>query len=128
MITSSRTQLRLIWYAMAFAVLAIGLALQMRWLPMSLRGMVANRWFLFTEFGLLSAYPVYLWRKFVSVVLSMAATAVILAVNTTAVFVPQYKTEQHIIGPEVLGVAAGVLLGLNLRGVRQRSSRPQPSL
>lgn len=82
----------------------------------------SNHWFHFLLYAALVTIPVTVWKKKYRFMLSLVAVLVVIALGSLQTFVPGHSNRSQNAMPDLFGVAAGVLLGLNLRMIRDPQS------
>jgi VanZ family protein len=114
----NRNLLRGIWFAL------LGSALVLSNLPTSgapfdsIAILSTNHWFHFLLYAAIVAIPVTFWRRKYRFMLSLVTVLVVIALGSLQTFIPGHANRSQNAMPDLFGVAAGVLLGLNLRMLR----------
>ena len=90
----------------------------------------SNRWPHFLIYAAVVAMPVGLWQRGSRIVLSLAPVLVSIALDFLASHPLFAAVRTQIISAELFGMAAGILLGLNLRVMRkaQDSLKSDPQI
>jgi putative effector of murein hydrolase len=78
----------------------------------------SNHWFHFVMYAAIVAIPVTMWKRKYRFMLSLVAVLVVIALGSLQTFIPGHANRSQNAMPDLFGVAAGVLLGLNLRMIR----------
>jgi putative effector of murein hydrolase len=115
---SSRNLLRIFWCSL------LGAALVFSNLPANgspyeeINVYVCNHWFHFLLYAAIVAIPVTMWKRKYRFMLSLVAVLLVIALGSMQTFIPGHLNRSQNAMPDLFGVAAGVLLGLNLRMIR----------
>jgi hypothetical protein len=78
----------------------------------------SNHWLHFILYAIIATIPVVAWRRWSIILSSLAAALLVVAVGSLQAFLPGHLTRPQPALPDLFGIAAGILLGLNLRAMR----------
>jgi putative effector of murein hydrolase len=119
---TNRTILRALWGTLLGAALILS-NLPTTGVPYEMVSYYAsNHWFHFLLYAAIVAIPVTVWKKKYRFMLSLLAVLLVIALGSVQTFVPGHANRSQNAMPDLFGVAAGVLLGLNLRMIRDPHS------
>jgi hypothetical protein len=82
-------------------------------------GYDSNRWAHFISYATVITIPVALWRRKIGVLLSLVTVFVAMALEFLPIHVPGEMAHTQSIPADLFGIAAGILLGLNIRAMRR---------
>lgn len=123
----SRNVVHAVWYCLLAAALAVSTVPAEYFPSAAIAAWVSNHWFHFVFYAVLVAIPVTIWKKKYRFMLSLVAIFVVIAAGALQAFRPgRWNSSQNAL-PDLFGVAAGVLLGLNLRMIRHPQGLPAQS-
>src|SRR5580658_10495252 len=114
----SRNTLRVLWCALLVAALVLSNLPAEGWPYASITLYASNHWFHFLLYAAIVAIPVTVWKKKYRFMLSLVAVLLVIALGSLQTFIPGHQNRSQNAMPDLFGVAAGVLLGLNLRLAR----------
>jgi len=115
---SSRNLLRVVWCSMLGAALVFS-NLPTKGSPYEeISVYSSNHWFHFILYAAIVAIPVTMWKRKYRFMLSLVAVLLVIALGSLQTFIPGHFNRSQNAMPDLFGVAAGVLLGLNLRMIR----------
>jgi putative effector of murein hydrolase len=107
--------LRIVWCCLLCAALILSNLPGAGWPYESISQFSSNHWFHFLLYATIVAVPVTLWKRKYRFMLSLVAVLVVIALGSIQTFVPGHANRSQNAMPDLFGVAAGALLGLNLR-------------
>ena len=81
-------------------------------------GFDSNRWAHFIAYAAVVTIPVALWRRRTSIFLSLLPAFLAIALEFLPIYVPGEMPHRQSVPADLFGVAAGILLGLNIRAMR----------
>ncbi len=110
--------LRALWGILLGAALILSNLPGSGWPDATISAYVSNHWFHFLLYATIVAIPVTVWKKKYRLMLSLLAVLLVIALGSVQTFVPGHTNRSQNAMPDLFGVAAGVLLGLNLRMIR----------
>ena len=114
----NRNMLRIIWCCLLGAALILSNLPGRGWPYEAIAQYSSNHWFHFLLYAAIMAIPVTLWKRKYRFMLSLVAVLLVIALGSIQTFVPGHANRSQNAMPDLFGVAAGVLLGLNLRMIR----------
>ncbi len=115
----SRNTLRAVWCALLGAALVVINLPGEGWPYAAITEYATNHWVHFLVYAVIVAIPVTIWRRKYRFMLSLVAVLLVIALGSLQTFIPGHQNRSQNAMPDLFGVAAGVLLGLNLRMMRQ---------
>jgi len=83
-------------------------------------------WFHFLLYAVIVAIPVTVWKRKYRFMLSLVTVLLVIALGSLQTFIPGHQNRSQNAMPDLFGVAAGVLLGLNLRMLRSPQATSAP--
>jgi hypothetical protein len=81
-------------------------------------GYDSNRWAHFLVFAAVATIPVARWRRSTNILLSLIPAFLIVALESLRAYIPGPMVRTQNIPAGLFGIAAGILLGLNIRTMR----------
>jgi hypothetical protein len=78
----------------------------------------SNRWAHFLEYAALAAIPVAAWKRKASMLFSLILAIVCIALELRQTYIPGSMIHGKNVPADLFGIAAGVLLALNIRVMR----------
>jgi hypothetical protein len=87
----------------------------------------SNRWVHFVAYALLLTIPIAIWQRKSSVLLSFVPALIGIALESFRAGPPWSSTIAQTIPADLFGVAAGILLGLNIRTLRNSALLNRPN-
>jgi hypothetical protein len=111
-------QLRVFWFALVGVVLVLTNLPGRSWFYHVMFPYNSNRWLHFILYSIMAAIPVVAWRRWSIVLSSLVGVLLVVAVGSLQAFLPGHLTRPQPALPDLFGIAAGILLGLNLRMMR----------
>jgi hypothetical protein len=115
---SKRTVLRTFWCSLLGAALILSNLPAEGWPFEWITHYASNHWFHFLLYTAIVAIPVTMWKTKYRFMLSLVAVLLVIALGSLQTFIPGHRDRSQNAMPDLFGVAAGVLLGLNLRMIR----------
>jgi len=82
-------------------------------------GFDSNRWAHFISYTAVITIPVALWRRRIGVILSLLPVLLAMALEFLPIHVQGEMAHTQSIPADLFGIAAGILLGLNIRAMRR---------
>jgi putative effector of murein hydrolase len=110
--------LRAFWCSLLGAVLILSNLPAEGWPYEGITYYASNHWFHFLLYAAIVAIPVTMWKRKYRFMLSLVAVLLVIALGSLQTFIPGHRNRSQNAMPDLFGVAAGVLLGLNLRMMR----------
>ena len=110
--------LRVIWCSLLGAALILSNLPAEGWPYGEITYYASNHWFHFLLYAAIVAIPVTMWKRKYRFMLSLVAVLLVIALGSLQTFIPGHGNRSQNAMPDLFGVAAGVLLGLNLRMIR----------
>ena len=83
-----------------------------------------NRWVHFLAYAAVAAIPVGAWRRRSTILFSLVIVMLGTALESLQAFIPGLIARPQILLADLFGVAAGVLLGLNVRVMFNSAKSP----
>lgn len=123
---SRRHLLRILWCFLLGAALILSMLPSQGWPYDTIAGYSSNHWFHFLLYTVIVAIPVTLWKRKYRFMLSLVAVLLVIALGSLQTFIPGHSNRSLNAMPDLFGVAAGVLLGLNLRMLRAPQAASAP--
>jgi hypothetical protein len=122
---STNTRLCYLWCAMTSALFFISILPSGSWTYKALSIYDSNRWLHFLACATIAAIPVAAWRPRTNLLLSLVIGSLGVVPELLQQIIPGSIARPRNILADLFGVAAGVLLGLNMRVMLNpaRSSR-----
>ena len=120
---SNRNLLRAFWCSLLGAALILSNLPAEGWPYGAITYYASNHWFHFLLYSAIVAIPVTIWKRKYRFMLSLVAVLLVIALGSLQTFIPGHGNRSQNAMPDLFGVAAGVLFGLNLRKIRD----PRPS-
>jgi hypothetical protein len=114
----NRILVRATWCTMLGAALILSNLPAEGWPYEAINQYTSNHWFHFLLYAAIMAIPVTVWKRKYRFMLSLVAVLLVIALGSLQTFVPGHGNRSQNAMPDLFGVAAGVLLGLNLRMIR----------
>ncbi len=120
------TRLRLIWYVLVGGVLLMSIRPGSSWLYQVISTNELNRWVHFLAYILLVAIPFASWKGRTGGALSLLVAALGIGLEVTQALIsgPMLALAPDNVTADLFGVAAGTLLGYNIRLLRSSGTRP----
>jgi hypothetical protein len=115
---SSQNMLRALWFFLLGGALVLSNLPAEDWPYGAITDYASNHWFHFLLYAIIVAIPVTVWKKKYRFMLSLVAVLLVIALGSLQTFMPGHGNRSQNAMPDLFGVAAGVLLGLNLRKMR----------
>jgi len=119
----NRNMLRAVWCTLLGAALVVTNLPSEGWPFAAITQYASNHWVHFLLYAGIVAIPVTIWRRKYRFMLSLVAVLLVIALGSLQTFIPGHQNRSQNAMPDLFGVAAGVLLGLNLRMMHQ-SNQP----
>lgn len=116
-------QLRFLWCVLTCGVLFSSIPFVAIWIDQILGINNLNRWVHFLAYAVIAAIPVAAWRQRTSQILSLVFAMLGIAIGLLPAF-QGALVHIHNAPAELFGVGAGILLGLNLRLMRNSAKSP----
>jgi putative effector of murein hydrolase len=110
--------LRAAWCALLAAALILSNVPAAGWPFETIGYYASNHWFHFLLYAAIVTIPVTIWKRKYRFMLSLVAVLLVIALGSLQTFIPGHGNRSQNAMPDLFGVAAGVLLGLNLRMIR----------
>ena len=110
--------LRVLWPSLLGAALILSNLPTTGWPFQAITPYASNHWFHFLLYTVIVAIPVTIWKRKYRFMLSLVAVLLVIALGSLQTFIPGHQNRSQNAMPDLFGVAAGVLLGLNLRMIR----------
>jgi putative effector of murein hydrolase len=107
--------LRVLWCSLLGAALILSNLPTEGWPYEAITPYASNHWFRFLLYTAIVAIPVTTWKRKYRFMLSLVAVLLVIALGSLQTFIPGHRNRSQNAMPDLFGVAAGVLLGLNLR-------------
>lgn len=82
----------------------------------------SNRWIHFIVYAVIVALPVGTWRRRKAILLSFVPPIMSIILESLQAGIPLPVLQTQTIPADLFGVAAGILLGLNIRTMRKSAS------
>ena len=115
---SNRIMMRAFWCSLLGAALILSNLPAEGWPYEEIAYYASNHWFHFLLYAAIVAIPVTMWKRKYRFMLSLVAVLLVIALGSLQTFIPGHWNRSQNAMPDLFGVAAGVLLGLNLRMIR----------
>ena len=115
---SKRTMLLTFWCSLLVAALILSNLPAEGWPYERINYYASNHWFHFLLYTAIVAIQVTMWKRKYRFLLSLVAVLLVIALGSLQTFIPGHSNRSQNAMPDLFGVAAGVLLGLNLRMIR----------
>jgi putative effector of murein hydrolase len=123
---SNRHIVRVVWCLLLGAALILSNLPATGWPYQTITEYASNHWFHFLLYAAIVAVPVTLWKRKYRFMLSLVAVLLVIALGSLQAFIPGHQNRSQNAMPDLFGVAAGVLLGLNLRMLHSPESPSAP--
>lgn len=118
----SRNMLHVMWGALLGTALILSNLPAVGWPYAGITYHASNHWFHFLLYAVIVTIPVTVWKNKYRFMLSLVAVLLVIALGSLQTFIPGHANRSQNALPDLFGVAAGVLLGLNLRMIREPRS------
>jgi 4-amino-4-deoxy-L-arabinose transferase-like glycosyltransferase len=115
---SKSWQLSATWLTLICSILVVTNLPGRSWLYQVMFPYNYNRWLHFIAYATIAAIPVVAWRRWSIVLASVVAALLVVALGSLQTFLPNHMDRPQPALPDLFGIAAGILLGLNLRMMR----------
>ena len=115
---SKSWQLRDSWFGLVISVLLVTNLPGRSWLYHAMFPYNSNHWLHFITYAVIATIPVVAWRRWSIILSSLVAILLVVALGSLQAFLPGHMTRPQPAMPDLFGIAAGILLGLNLRMMR----------
>jgi len=120
----TKNRLLYLWCALTVGIVFIAILPGGNSIYQLLAAYDANRWVHFLAYAWVVAIPVAAWRRAASILLSLVPAIFAIALEAVQAHIPGPIVRTSNIPADLFGVAAGVLLGLNLRMMRNSAKLP----
>ena len=124
---SNKRRLRYLWCTLMGGLVFISILPESGWMCQIVGGHDLNRWVHFLAYGTMVAVPFIVWRSRTDIWLPLILVATGIALEFLQRLIPGSNVQVQNALADLFGVAAGILLGLNLRAMRA-SPRPANKL
>lgn len=118
----SDKQLRFLWCVLSCGVLLMSTPFAADWIDHFIGVNNVNSWLHFGAFAFVAAIPVAAWRQRTNQLLSLVFVLVGIAIELMPAFIPGTIVRPQNAPADLFGVGAGILLGLNLRMLRNSAT------
>jgi len=115
---SKQIMLRTLWCSLLVAALILSNLPAEGWPFDAINYYASDHWFHFLLYTAIVAIQVTMWKRKYRFMLSLVAVLLVIALGSLQTFIPGHRNRSQNAMPDLFGVAAGVLLGLNLRMIR----------
>ena len=117
-----KNQLVYLWCLFLCGVLLISILRGSNWNYPSIAALDSSRWAHFLSYALLAAIPVAAWRYRRDVAFCLVPVVMSVALESFQAHTPGPILHIQNVSADIFGVAAGILLGLNLRIMRDSAN------
>ena len=117
MMTSTR--LRYLWCVLTGGMLCNSLFSGTSSIPQGIAAYGSNRWVHFLLYMAVVTIPVIAWRRRGTVLFFFGIAVIGSAIDAVQVFMPAFRGRPQFAIADLFGIAAGILLGLNIRMMRR---------
>lgn len=111
-------RLRFLWCVLACGVLLMSTPSAANWIDQFIGNNNLNSWVHFLAFAAVATIPVAAWMHRTNQLLSLVFVLVGIAIELTPAFIPGAVIRPQNAPADLFGGGAGILLGLNLRMMR----------
>jgi hypothetical protein len=125
MLTNNR--LFYLWCVLTVGIVLISILPGSSWIYHFLAAYDSNRWAHFLAYGAVAAIPVAAWKRKASILLSLIPAIISIVLGSWQAHNPVLMVRTQNVPADLFGIAAGVLLGLNIR-VMRNSEKPVETL
>ncbi len=116
MLTGKR--ITIVWCVLISGIFLISIVPAGSWIYQSVASFYSDRWIHFLTYASIAAIPVGTWKKRPGILLSFLPAIYCLVVEYVQGQAPGRIVTTHNVTADLFGIAAGILLGLNIRVMR----------
>jgi hypothetical protein len=107
-----------VWYVFVVAIALIAILPDANWIYRAMAAYDSNRWVHFLEYAMIAAIPVGAWGRRTDVAISFIPVFLCIVFEVLHMHIPGPIARTSNISADLFGVAAGILLGMNIRLIR----------
>jgi len=117
MLTNNR--LLYLWCALTGGIVLVSILLGSSWIYSLIAAYDSNRWVHFFAYASVAAIPIAAWKRRITMAYSLVPPLLSIAIASSHVYFPGPVVRVENIPADIFGIAAGILLGLNIRMMRR---------
>lgn len=106
------------WYVFVGGIALIAILPGGNWIYDSISAYDSNRWVHFLEYAMIAAIPVGAWGRRSDIAISFIPVFLCIVFEVLHAHIPGPIVRTSNISADLFGVAAGILLGMNIRVIR----------
>jgi len=114
----TNSRLRYLWYVLMCGILLMAILPGSSRMYQVVSAFDSNRWVHFLVYGMIVAIPFVVRRRGTGLWLPLGIVLAAIVIELLQTAMPGSNLRAHNIFPDLFGVGAGILLGLNLRKIR----------
>jgi hypothetical protein len=113
-----KNRLVYLWCLFLAGILSISILRDSSWNYHSIAAFDSSRWVHFLAYALVASIPVAAWRYRRDVAFCLVPVVMSVALESLQAHAPLSVVHTHNVSADIFGIAAGILLGMNLRMIR----------
>ena len=116
MLTNNR--LLYLWCILTGGIVFVSILPGSSWIYSFIAAYDSNRWVHFFAYASVAAIPIAAWKRRIGMVYSLLPLLLSVAIASSHVYFPGPRVRIENVPADIFGIAAGILLGLNIRMMR----------
>jgi len=121
---SKNGRLFYLWCVFIGGILLVSILPASSWIYRSIAGFDSNRWVHFLAYALAASIPVAAWKRRKNILLSLIPVLMSTALEAVQAAISEPIVRTQNVPADLFGIAAGILLGLNIRTMRKTAKSP----